>query len=36
MLSIKSQTSKSKVTELIEMKYNSDNDSEASFPEWRV
>ena len=33
MVSTRSQTSKSKVTELIEIDYNSDNDSEASFPE---
>ena len=33
MVSSREQSSKSKVTESIEMEYNSDNDSEASFPD---
>ena len=33
MVLTRSQTSKSNPTEIIEMDYNSDNDSEASFPD---
>ena len=33
MISVRSQTSKSKLAESIEMDYKSDNDSEASFPD---
>ena len=36
MVSTRSQTSKSEMTESIEMDYNSDNDSEASFPDFNA